>query len=135
MATEELHDVVDIEKIEPKSVNIKVNWDEDSSRQQPGSKKTYTVTYSLPISVSSDWQAMFQKPDPRSGVVHQVYFTFSEDGEEVTATLQTEPAPDLILVLKKYTERANERWRTYREKILANRDEEERILKLLKEAG
>jgi hypothetical protein len=115
-------------------VNIKVNWDEDSSGEQPGSKKTYAVTYTLPISVSSVWQEMFQKPDPRSGVVHQVFFTFSEDGEKVTATLQTEPAPDLILVLKNYVKRANERWKNYREKVLANRPEEERILNLMKEA-
>ena len=134
MANEDLHEVVDIEKIEPKSVHIEEKGGGASADEGSGSRKTYTVTYSLPIPVSKTWQDMFQMPDPRSGVVHQVHFTFSEDGTEVYAALGNEPAPELMIVLRKYAERANARWKPYREKALAIRPEEERILKKLKES-
>lgn len=140
MAREELHDVVDIDKIELKSVRIVEKWDEpaeepetDSPTKRPGKK--FEVTYTLPIAVSRTWQAMFQKPDPtRSGVVHQVEFSFSDDGKEVEAALRGGPSPELLFVLKSYAKRANERWGPYKERVLKNRSEEERILKALKEA-
>ena len=134
MSREELHDVVDVDKIEPKSVRIVENWDEPEtgSPQRPG--KNFEVTYTLPIAVSRTWQAMFQKPDPtRSGVVHQVAFRFSDDGKEVDATLRGEPSPELLFVLKNYARRANDRWGPYKERVVNNRSEEERILKALKE--
>jgi hypothetical protein len=134
MANEEFHEVVDVEKIEPKSVHIEEAGGGAFADAGLGPQKRYTVTYSLPIAVSQTWQKMFQMPDPRSGVVHQVQFVFSEDGREVRATLENEPAPELLIVLKKYAERANDRWLSYREKAVANRPEEERILKKLKES-
>jgi hypothetical protein len=139
MAREELHDVVDIDKIEPKSVRIVEKWDEPAgepetdSPKKPGKK--FGVTYTLPIAVSRTWQAMFQKPDPtRSGVVHQVEFSFSHDGKEVRATQRGEPSPELLLVLKSYAKRANDRWGPYKERRLNSRSEEEKILKALQEA-
>ena len=135
MPREELHDVVDVDKIEPKSVRTVEKWDEpeaDSPPQKPG--KNFEVVYTLPIAVSRTWQAMFQKPDPtRSGVVHQVAFSFSDDGKEVEAALRGEPSPELLFVLKNYARRANERWDPYKERVVNNRSEEERILKALKE--
>ena len=136
MAHEELHEVVDIDKIEPKSVRIVEKWAEPTdgpetdSAKKPGKK--FEVVYTLPIAVSRTWQAMFQKPDPtRSGVVHQVEFSFSGDGREVEATLRGEPSPELLFVLKSYAKRANDRWGPYKERVLNNRSEEERILKAL----
>jgi len=129
MAEEELHDIVDIDKVEPKSVHIRDNWEDDFSQ----GKKKYTITYSLPIKVSKTWQYMFQRPDPRSGVVHQISFTFSEDGKEVSTTLDNEPAPELLLVLKSYVDRANRRWQAYKEGAVENISEEERLLRKLKE--
>jgi len=135
LTQEELHDVVDIEKIEPKSVHMVEEWDKTSSEEKPGAKRKYEVVYSFPIAVSRTWQAMFQKPDPtRSGLVHQISFTFSEDGREVEASLRGEPSPELLYVLRSYVKRANERWVPYRENVLKNRDEEQRILKALKDA-
>ena len=134
MPHEELHDVVDVDKIEPKSVHIVDTWDEPETDlpQKPG--KNFEVTYTLPIAVSRTWQAMFQKPDPtRSGVVHQVAFSFSDDGKEVEAALRGEPSPELLFVLKNYARRANERWGPYKERVASNHPEEERILKALKE--
>ena len=132
MAHEDLHDVVDVDRIEPKAVHIVEKWDEAATAQADSSKE-YKVIYSLPIAVSQMWQAMFQKPDPmRSGFVHQVVFAFSEDEREVEATLRSEPSPELLLVLKNYAKRANDRWVPYKEKVLANRAEEERILNKLK---
>jgi len=131
MANEDLHEVVDIEKIEPKSVRIR---EEGGGGFEGESRKAYIVTYSLPIAVSKTWQEMFQRPDPRSGVVHQVQFTFSDDGREVHAKLANEPAPELLVVLQKYAERANARWAPYRKNAVANRSEEERILNKLKES-
>lgn len=129
MAQEELHGVVDVEKIEPKSVRIV----EERDKATPDSPKKYKVVYSLPIAVSHTWQAMFQKPDPiRSGAVHQLSFTFSDDGKEVEAALSSEPSSELLLVLKSYAKRANDLWAPYREKALKNRPEEEKILKTLK---
>lgn len=117
MAKEELHDVVDIGKIEPVSVRINERWDTGPGSVRTGPPKTYTVTYRLPIAVSEEWQYMFQKPDPMSGVVHQVAFDFSKDGTEVNATLDNEPAPELLLVLKEYAKRANRRWEEHRKTI------------------
>jgi hypothetical protein len=77
---------------------------------------------------------MFQKPDMMSGVVHQVNFEFSEDGTEVSATLESEPAPELLLVLKKYAERANKRWETHKKSMVENLSKEESILKRLKDS-
>jgi hypothetical protein len=107
MAEEELHDIVDIDEVEPKSVYIRNNWEDESSPGSSASGKKYTITYRLPIKVSKTWQYMFQRPDPRSGVVHQISFTFSENGKEVSTTLDSEPAPELLLVLKNYVDRAN----------------------------
>ena len=45
-----------------------------------------------------------------------------------------EPSPELLYVLRSYVKRANERWVPYRENVLKNRDEEQRILKALKDA-
>jgi hypothetical protein len=133
--SEELHDSVDVEQIKPKSVRIVEDWSDSSAEAKPASPKKYTVVYSLPIAVSPTWQAMFQKPDPtRSGVVHQVSCTFSADGTEIEATVKGEPSPELLLVLKSYANRANKRWGPYKEKVLQNRSEEDRILKALKEA-
>ncbi len=138
MAHEELHDVVDVDKIEPKSVHIVVDWGAHEAAEPDSSKKRggmYKITYTLPISISRAWQDMFQKPDPRrSGVVHQISFAFSDDGEEVEATVKGEPSPELLFVLKSYARRANERWGPYKEGVIKNRPEEERILKALKEA-
>lgn len=129
MAGEELHDIVNIDDVEPKSVHIRNNWEDESS---PGKKK-YTITYSLPIKVSKTWQHMFQRPDPRSGVVHQISFRFSEDGKEVSTTLDSEPAPELLLVLKNYVDRANKRWQEYKAAAVENVSEEERLLRKLKD--
>ena len=129
MGEEEFHDIVDIEEVEPKSVHIRNNWEDESSL----GKKKYTITYSLPIKVSKTWQYMFQRPDPRSGVVHQISFTFSEDGKEVSTTLDNEPAPELLLVLKNYVDRANRRWRVYKEAAVEDVSDEERLLRKLKE--
>ena len=134
MAHEDLHDVVDISKIEPKAAHIVEQWDE-AAAVRGDSPKQYKVIYALPIAVSKTWQAMFQKPDPtRSGAFHQISFEFSENGQVVEATLSGEPSPELLLVLKDYAKRANKRWTPYKEKILANRAEEQRILELLKES-
>ena len=132
MAGGELHDIVDIEKVVVKSVNIREKLEDESLWGRSAPDKAYVVTYSLPIAVSKEWQYMFQRPDPRSGVVHTVSFAFSDDGKEISATLESEPAPELLLVLKKYAERANTRWQEYRETALQNVSEEERILKRLK---
>jgi hypothetical protein len=135
LSKEELHDIVDIEKIASKSVHIVEDWGELADNTKPDSLKKYKVVYSLPIAVSSTWQAMFQKPDPTtSGVVHQVSCTFSGDGREVEATVKGEPSPELLLVMKSYANRANKRWEPYKEKVLNNSSEEDRILKALKEA-
>ena len=132
MAHEYLHDVVDISKIESKAVHIVVEWDE-AAAVRADSPKQRKVTYDLPIAVSKTWQAMFQKPDPtRSGATHQVSFEFSDDGREVAATVKGDPSPELLLVLKTYATRANKRWAPYKEKVLANRPEEQRIFKTLK---
>ena len=134
MPHEELHGPVDIEKIEPVSVHIDENW-EDVARGRPaGSSRRYTVTYRLPIKVCKTWQYMFQIPDEMSGVVHQVDFSFSKDGAEVIAVLPNEPAPELLLVLKKYVERANRRWEHAKEIMVKNMSEEEEILKKLKKS-
>ena len=132
MAEEELHDIVDIEEVEPKSVHIRNNWEDESSPGSSASGRRYTITYSLPIKVSKTWQYMFQRPDPRSGVVHQISFTFSEDGKEVSTTLDNEPAPELLLVLKNYVDRANRRWQAYKEGAVESVSEEERLLRKLK---
>jgi len=135
LAREKIHDVVDMDKIEPESVQIVEKWDASGGEAKSDSPKTYKVVYSLPIAVSPTWQAMFQKPDPtRSGTVHQVGFTFSANGREVEAELRGEPSPELLLVLKSYAKRANKRWAPYREKVLDNKQEEERILNILKDA-
>ncbi len=132
MSHEDLHDIVDIDKIELKTVHIVDQWDEAAA--DAGSDKKYKVIYALPIAVSQTWQAMFQKPDPtRSGAFHQISFEFSENGHMVEATLPSEPSPELLLVLKSYASRANARWAPYKEKTLSNRAEEERILKTLKD--
>ena len=94
----------------------------------------YVVTYGLPIAVSKVWQEMFQRPSTMSGRVHQIAFRFNNDGTEVSAVLPNEPAPELMLVLQEYAKRANARWEPYRKKILANREEEARILKRLQES-
>jgi len=134
LAHEELHDIIDIDKIESKAVHIVVEWDE-AAAVRADSPKQRKVTYDLPIAVSKTWQAMFQKPDPtRSGATHQVSFEFSDDGREVEATVKGEPSPELLLVLKDYAKRANKRWAPYKEKVLANRAEEKRILESLKES-
>jgi hypothetical protein len=133
MATEELHDIVDIEKIEPASVDITDSREEAEARGRPTPVRLYTITYSLPIRVSKTWQYMFQKPDEMSGVVHQVSFEFSEDGTEVFCTLESEPAPELILVLKRYALRANKRWLEHLKGAeTAGPSEEERLLNKLK---
>ena len=98
MTSEDLHDIVDIDKIEPKSVRIEEKWSEESAAEQPGSRKTYTVTYGLPIPVSETWQYMFQRPGPMSGVVHRVDFEFSEDGTEVSTVVEREPGPELLII-------------------------------------
>ncbi len=110
MANEKLHDIVDPEQIEPKSVDITDSWEEAEARGKDTPVKFYTITYSLPIKVSKTWQYMFQRPDEMSGVVHQVNFEFSEDGRHVHTTLESEPSTELIIVLRKYAERANKRW-------------------------
>jgi len=133
MTSEELHDIVDIDKIEPKSVRIEEKWSEESAAEQPGSRKTYTVTYSLPIPVSETWQYMFQRPGPMSGVVHRVDFEFSEDGTEVSTVVEREPGPELLRALKQYVKRANERWQGHKEAIAHEPSEEEKILRKLKE--
>jgi len=131
---EDLHDVVDIDKIEPKAVHSVVEWDE-AAAVRGDSPKQCKVTYDLPIAVSKTWRAMFQKPDPtRSGATHQVSFEFSDDGREVAATVKGDPSPELLLVLKTYATHANKRWAPYKEKVLGNRAEEQRILESLKES-
>lgn len=132
MANEELHDIVDIEKIEPVSVHISDSWEEAEARGQTTPVRFYTITYSLPIEVSKTWQYMFQKPDEMSGVVHQVAFEFSEDGDEVYCTLESEPSPELILVLKRYALRANKRWLEHTKAMEDKPSEEERLLKKLR---
>jgi hypothetical protein len=132
MANEELHDIVDIEKIEPVSVRISDSWEEAEARGQTIPVRLYTITYSLPIEVSKTWQYMFQKPDEMSGVVHQVSFEFSEDGDEVCCTLESEPSPELILVLKRYALRANKRWLEHLKAIEDKPSEEERLLRKLR---
>jgi hypothetical protein len=136
LSKEELHGIVDVDEIEPKSVHIVEEWGELAEvSAKPGKLKKYKVVYSLPIAVSPTWQAMFQKPDPtRSGMVHQVSCKFSDDGREVEATVKGEPSPELLLVMKSYANRANSRWEPYKEKVLNNTAEEEIILKALKEA-
>ena len=131
MPHEELHGPVDIEKIEPISVRIDEDWEDVARGRQSGTGRTYTVTYSLPIQVCKTWQYMFQIPDAMSGVVHQVDFSFSEDGTKVMAILPNEPAPELLLVLRRYVERANRRWHEAREIVIENMSEEEQILKKL----
>ena len=132
MAKEELHDIVDIEKIEPESVDISDSWEEAEARGKATPVRLYTITYSLPIRVSKTWQYMFQKPDEMSGVVHQVAFEFSEDGTEVYCTLESEPSPELILVLRRYALRANKRWLEHLKAAENKPSEEERLLKKLK---
>ena len=135
MPKEELHGIVEVEEIEPKSVHIMEDWGEFAGEAKPDSVKKYKVVYSLPIAVSSTWQAMFQKPDPtRSGVVHQVSCEFSDDGREIEAIVRGEPSPELLLVMRSYANRANKRWGSYKENVLNNSTEENRILKALKEA-
>jgi hypothetical protein len=134
MSHEELHGSVDIEKIEPVSVRIDEDWEGVARGRPGGSSRTYTVTYSLPIKVCKTWQYMFHVPDEMSGVVHQVDFSFSEDGTEVIAVLPNEPAPELVLVLKRYVERANRRWEHAREILNKNFSEEEEILKKLRQS-
>ncbi len=114
MTKEELHDAVDIEMIEPESVRITENWEEAEAGAKPAPPRLYTVTYSLPIRVSKTWQYMFQRPDEMSGVAHLVNFEFSEDARHVHTTLESEPSPELILVLRKYADRANKRWEEHR---------------------
>lgn len=133
MQREELHGPVDIQKIEPTSVRIEERWEDIARGREPGSGRTYRVTYSLPIKVSKTWQYMFQIPDEMSGVVHQVDFSFSKDGTEVLAVLPSEPAPELILVLKRYAERANRRWEQAKQIITQNMAEEQSLLKKLRE--
>ena len=128
----DFHDVVDIEKIEPKSVDITDSWEAAEARGLPKAVRFYTVTYSLPVKVSKTWQYMFQRPDEMSGVVHQVSFEFSEDGGEVFATLESEPAPELILVLKRYAQRANRRWEEFKSATAEKPSEEKRLLDKLK---
>jgi len=132
MAKEELHDIVDTEKIEAVSVKISDSWEEAEARGKMTPVRLYTITYSLPIKVSKTWQYMFQKPDEMSGVVHQISFEFSEDGGEVYCTLESEPSPELILVLKRYALRANKRWLEYLKAAENRPSEEERLLKKLK---
>lgn len=132
MAGEDYHDVVDLDRIEPESVDITDSWEEAEARGAVNPVRFYTVTYTLPIKVSKTWQYMFQRPDEMSGVVHQVSFEFSEDGGEVFATLESEPAPELILVLKRYAERANKRWVEFRKAVAEKPSDEERILRKLK---
>ena len=132
MANEELHDIIDIEKIEPVSVDISDSWEEAQARGKMLPARLYTITYSLPIKVSKTWQYMFQRPDEMSGVVHQVAFEFSEDGCEVYCTLESEPSPELILVLKRYALRANKRWLEHLKAAEAKPSEEDRLLKKLK---
>lgn len=132
MANEKLHDIVDPEQIEPKSVDITDSWEEAEARGKDTPIKFYTITYSLPIKVSKTWQYMFQRPDEMSGVVHQVHFEFSEDGTEVYATLESEPSPELILVLKRYALRANKRWLEHMKAAEDRPSEEEKILRKLK---
>lgn len=137
MANEELHDIVEIEKIEPVSVDISDSWEEAKARGKTTPVRLYTITYSLPIKTSKTWQYMFQKPDEMSGVVHQVTFGFSEDGDEVYCTLESEPAPELIFVLKRYALRANKRWLEHLKAAESKPSEdapseEERLLKKLK---
>ena len=135
MSKEELHEIVEVDEIEPKSVQIMEDWGEFAGEAKPDSVKKYKVVYSLPIAVSPTWQTMFQKPDPtRSGVVHQVSCKFSDDGREIEATVKGKPSPELLLVMRSYANRANKRWGPYKEKILNNSAEEDRILKALKEA-
>ncbi len=133
MAQEELHGPVDIHNIVPTSVRIDERWEDIARGRKPGSGRTYTVTYSLPIKVSKTWQYLFQIPDEMSGVVHQVDFSFSKDGTEVLAVLPGEPAPELLLVLKRYAERANRRWEEAKQIITQNMAEEENLLKKLRE--
>ena len=136
MSNEESHDIVNIDKIEPVAVHIE---EEQAGAGKADPQKTYTVTYRLPIPVSRTWQYMFQRPGPRSGVVHQVDFSFSEDNQHVSTKLKSEPPPELILVLKKYVERANERWLRHKEAAAKGgtqpdiRTESERLLDKLKE--
>jgi hypothetical protein len=137
MANEELHDIVDIEKIEPVSVDISDGWEEAEARGKTTPVRLYTITYSLPIRVSKTWQYMFQKPDEMSGVVHQVAFEFSEDGDEAYCTLESEPSPELIFVLTRYALRANKRWLEHLKAAEGKPSEdkpseEERLLKKLK---
>lgn len=132
MATEELHDIVDIEKIEPVSVDITDSWEDARARERPTPARLYTITYGLPIKVSKTWQYMFQRPDEMSGTVHQVSFEFSEDGAEVYCTLESEPSPELILVLKRYAQRANNRWLEHLKAVEDKPSEEERLLKKLR---
>jgi len=135
MAGEDYHDVVDLDRIEPESVDITDSWEEAEARGVVNPVRFYTVTYTLPIKVSKTWQYMFQRPDEMSGVVHQVSFEFSEDGGEVFATLESEPAPELILVLKRYAERANKRWVEFKKAVAEKPSEEERLLRKLKGEG
>ncbi len=132
MANEELHDIVDPEQIEPKSVDITDSWEEADTRGKAAPTRFYTITYTLPIKVSKTWQYMFQKPDEMSGVVHQVHFEFSKDGREVFTTLASEPSPELILVLKRYALRANKRWLDHLKAAESRPSEEARILERLK---
>lgn len=133
MNKEEQHDIVDFEKIEPKSVQIEQKLTEGSGAGQSGMKKTYRVTYSLPIPVSETWQYMFQRPGPMSGIMHRVDFEFSEDGTEVSTVVEREPGPELLRALKQYVKRANERWQGHKEAIAHEPSEEEKILRKLKE--
>jgi len=130
MAREDIHDSVDVEKIEPKRVHIREIPDEAGA----GTRKSYTVIYSLPMKVSKTWQDMFQWPDPTSGVVHQLRFEFSEDATEISITLKNEPPPEMILVLRRYAERANKWWELYREAMIKHPEDEKRILKKLRES-
>ena len=135
MANEKLHDIVEIEKIEPKSVDITDSWEDAEAKGKATPTRLYTITYTLPITVSKTWQYMFQKPDQMSGVVHQVSFEFSEDGTEVYATLESEPSPELILVLRRYALRANKRWLEHMKAAEGKPSEEARILKRLQDGG
>ena len=56
MADEDLHEVVDVEKIEPVSVHIEERGSGALADAGLEPRKRYTVTYSLPIAVSPAWQ-------------------------------------------------------------------------------
>ena len=134
MTNEEQHDIVDVEKIEPKSVQIEHRLTEGPGANQAGMKKAYRVTYSLPIPVSETWQYMFQRPGPMSGIMHRVDFEFSEDGIEVSTLVEREPGPELLRALKQYVKRANERWLEHKEATAHGPTEEEKILRKLRES-